>query len=154
MSPLSDLPETTSAPLSGERLRALVAPMIRGTMVERCGMEMVELDAQGGIMTMPVAGNTQPAGLLHGGATIALAESIASFAAMLQAREVLGEGAQAVGTSVSALHHRSARAGTVTATCAVRHAGRQVASYLVDVRDESGALLSTITVQTMLLPPR
>ncbi|WP_083713202.1 PaaI family thioesterase [Brachybacterium sp. P6-10-X1] len=154
MSSLSDLPEIPSSPLTGQRLRALVAPMIRGTMVERCGMELRELDARGGIMTMPVAGNTQPAGLLHGGATIALAESIASFAAMLQAREVHGEGAQAVGTSVSALHHRSARSGTVTATCTVRHAGRQVASYLVDVHDESGALLSTVTVQTMLLPSR
>lgn len=149
-----DLPDTSSAPLSGEPLRALIAPMIRGTMVERCGMELLELDARGGIMTMPVDGNTQPAGLLHGGATIALAESVASFAAILRAREVHGEGAQAVGTSVSALHHRSARSGVVTATCTVRHTGRQVASYLVDVHDEAGTLLSTVTIQTMLLPPR
>lgn len=105
-------------------------------------------------MTMPVAGNTQPAGLLHGGATIALAETIASFAAILRAREVHGDGAQAVGTSVSAIHHRSGRAGTVRATCTVRHAGRQVATYLIDVHDEAGTLLSTVTVSTMLLPPR
>nr|WP_241963890.1 hotdog fold thioesterase [Brachybacterium alimentarium] len=117
-------------------------------------MELVSLDADGGIMTMPVKGNTQPAGLLHGGATIALAESVASFAAILRARDVHGEGAQAVGTSVSALHHRSARSGLVTATCTARHSGRQVASYLVDVHDEAGTLLSTVTVQTMLLPPR
>lgn len=154
MTPAIDLPDPPSARLSGEPLRALIAPMVRHTMVERCGMELLELDAQGGIMTMPVAGNTQPAGLLHGGATIALAESVASFAAMLRAREVHGEGALAVGTSVSALHHRSARDGIVTATCSVRHTGRQVASYLVDVHDETGTLLSTATVQTMLLPPR
>lgn len=59
-----------------------------------------------------------------------------------------------MGTSVSALHHRSARSGTVTATCSARHLGRQVASYLVDVHDEAGTLLSTITVSTQLLPPR
>lgn len=117
-------------------------------------MELRTLDAAGGTMTMPVAGNTQPAGLLHGGATIALAESLASFAAILQARELHGEGAQAVGTSVSALHHRSARSGVVTATATVRQAGRQVAAYLVDIHDEAGTLLSTVTVQTMLLPPR
>lgn len=117
-------------------------------------MELLTLDARGGTATMPVEGNLQPAGLLHGGATIALAESIASFAAIVQAREVHGEGAQAVGTSVSALHHRSARSGTVTATCSARHLGRQVASYLVDVHDEAGTLLSTITVSTQLLPPR
>ncbi|MFC7374382.1 PaaI family thioesterase [Brachybacterium sp. GCM10030267] len=143
-----------SAPLSGEDLRRIVEPMIRGTLIERCGMELLSLDARGGTMTMPVAGNTQPAGLLHGGATIALAESVASFAGILRAREVHGDGAQAVGTSVSALHHRSAREGIVTATCTIRHAGRQVASYLVDVHDERGTLLSTVTVSTMLLPSR
>lgn len=140
-------------PISDE-LRAHFAPLLRGTLLERCGMELLTLDARGGTATMPVEGNLQPAGLLHGGATIALAESIASFAAIVQAREVHGEGAQAVGTSVSALHHRSARSGTVTATCSARHLGRQVASYLVDVHDEAGTLLSTITVSTQLLPPR
>ena len=141
-------------PPISEELRAHFAPLLRGTLLERCGMELLTLDARGGTAAMPVEGNLQPAGLLHGGATIALAESIASFAAIVQAREVHGEGAQAVGTSVSALHHRSARSGTVTATCSARHLGRQVASYLVDVHDEAGTLLSTITVSTQLLPPR
>ena len=141
-------------PPISEELRAHFAPLLRGTLLERCGMELLTLDARGGTATMPVEGNLQPAGLLHGGATIALAESIASFAAIVQAREVHGEGAQAVGTSVSALHHRSARSGTVTATCSARHLGRQIASYLVDVHDEAGTLLSTITVSTQLLPPR
>lgn len=117
-------------------------------------MELLTLDGGGGTISMPVAGNLQPAGLLHGGATIALAETIASFAAILRAREVHGEGAQAVGTAVSALHHRSAKQGTVIATCRALHLGRQVASYLVEVHDERGTLLSTITVSTQLLPPR
>lgn len=150
LSPGSD----DAPPPISEELRAHFAPLLRGTLLERCGMELLTLDARGGTATMPVEGNLQPAGLLHGGATIALAESIASFAAIVQAREVHGEGAQAVGTSVSALHHRSARSGTVTATCSARHLGRQVASYLVDVHDEAGTLLSTITVSTQLLPPR
>ncbi len=135
-------------------LAAQLEATFAGTLVERLGMEVLEAAPTGGVMRMPVAGSTQPAGLLHGGATIALAESIASIAALLQAREVHGEGAQAVGTSVSALHHRSAREGLVTATCTARHLGRQVASYLVDVHDEAGTLLSTITVSTQLLPPR
>lgn len=147
-------PAPQAAPPLSPELRAHFAPLLTGTLVERCEMELLTLDARGGTMTMPVAGNTQPAGLLHGGATIALAESLASFAAILQAREMHGEGAQAVGTSVSALHHRSARSGVVTATATVRQAGRQVAAYLVDIHDETGTLLSTVTVQTMLLPPR
>lgn len=152
--PASPSPAAHAAPEVSAELREHFAPMLRGTLVERCEMELLTLDGGGGTARMPVAGNTQPAGLLHGGATIALAETIASFAAILRAREVHGEGAQAVGTSVSALHHRAARSGTVTATCSPRHLGRQVASYLVDVHDEDGTLLSTITVATQLLPPR
>lgn len=160
-SPRTEAP-TTRAPAAGgaaappvsDELRAHFAPLLRGTLLERCGIELLTLDAGGGTASMPVAGNTQPAGLLHGGATIALAESIASFAAIVQAREVHGDRAQAVGTSVSALHHRSARSGSVLATCTPRHLGRQVASYLVDVHDDQGRLLSTVTVATQLLPPR
>lgn len=133
-----------------DALRAAAA----GTLLERLGMQILRLDAEGGEMTMPVAGNTQPAGLLHGGATIALAESVASLAAILHARAVHGEGAQAVGTGVSAVHHRSARSGAVTARARALHRGRQVATYLVEVLDGDDALISTITVQTMLLPPR
>lgn len=147
-----DTPAADSAPLpfTPSELDA----MLRGTLCERMGMRLLALDAAGGRMTMPVEGNTQPAGLLHGGATIALAESIASFAAIVHAREVHGEAAQAVGTSVSAVHHRSARRGTVTAVCTALHRGRQVATYGVEVTDEDGAAVSTCTVSTMLLPPR
>ncbi|MGY5764454.1 hotdog fold thioesterase [Brachybacterium sp. DNPG3] len=151
---MDQLSSTPPPPSLDPALRAELEHMCEGTLVERMGMRIETLSADGGTMTMPVEGNTQPAGLLHGGATIALAETVGSFAAILRAREVHGEGAQAVGTSVSALHHRSARSGAVRATCTVRHAGRQVASYLVDVHDEAGTLLSTITVSTMLLPPR
>ncbi|NMA78830.1 MAG: hotdog fold thioesterase [Actinomycetales bacterium] len=155
MTACPDPSETASVPPPiSEELRAHFAPLLHGTLLERCGIELLTLDRSGGTASMPVEGNLQPAGLLHGGATIALAETIASFAAIVQARGVHGEGAQAVGTAVSALHHRSARQGTVTATCSPRHLGRQVASYLVDVHDEAGTLLSTVTVSTQLLPPR
>lgn len=126
---------------------------LRGTMCERNGMQILALSPEGGRMTMPVEGNTQPAGLLHGGATIALAESVASLASVLHARAIHGTGAQAVGTSVSATHHRSARSGEVLAVCAARHLGSRVASYQVDVLDQQERLLSTVMVSTMLLPP-
>lgn len=143
--------ETNAAlPLDPAEMEALLA----GTMCETNGMRLLSLSADGGTMSMPVAGNTQPAGLLHGGASIALAESIASFAAIVHARATHGEHAQAVGTSVSATHHRSARAGTVTATCRAQHLGRQLATYLVEIADDDGRLLSTSTVTAMLLPPR
>ncbi|GAB2544164.1 hotdog fold thioesterase [Brachybacterium huguangmaarense] len=143
----------TPAPLTGPDAERLAA-MLADTLCERTGMEVLALGAEGGTMTMPVEGNTQPFGLLHGGATIALAESVASLAAYLRAVEVHGEGAAAVGTNVSAVHHRSAREGTVTAVCTPQHLGRQVATYAVEVRDEAGRLVSSVTVSTMLLPPR
>jgi len=142
--------ETSADPAVLAAMREAMA----GTLMERTGMQVQDLERRGGTMTMPVAGNTQPAGLLHGGATIALAESVASMAAILQARSVHGDGAQAVGTSVSAVHHRSARTGVVTATARALHLGRQVATYLVEGLDEDGTLLSTVTVSTMLLAPR
>ncbi|ATG52173.1 hypothetical protein CFK38_12045 [Brachybacterium vulturis] len=154
-SPAASVPGgAPSAPPVSDELREHFAPLLQGTLLERCGIELLTLDAGGGTATMPVQGNTQPAGLLHGGATIALAESIASFAALLQARAAHGDGAQAVGTSVSALHHRSARSGRVLASCTPLHLGRQVANYQVDVHDEQGGLLSTVSVATQLLPPR
>ena len=77
-------PESAAAPGPGVPLAEMPPPLraqledsTRGTLVERMGMELVSLGPDGGVMTMPVAGNTQPAGLLHGGATIALAESVA-----------------------------------------------------------------------------
>lgn len=128
--------------------------VLAGTLSERTGMRVHSMSPEGGVMSMPVAGNTQPAGLLHGGATIALAETAASLAAVLRARELHGEGAHAVGTSVAATHHRSAREGTVRAHCTAQHLGSRVASYLVEVRDEAGVLISTVMVSTMLLAPR
>lgn len=141
-------------PADDQSAAALAAGALHGTLSETMGMRCVRLGPDGGEMTMPVEGNLQPAGLLHGGATIALAETIGSMAALLQARAVHGDEALAVGTSISATHHRSGRSGIVTAHCRALHLGRQVASYLVEVVDEQERLLSTIQVSTMLLPPR
>jgi 1,4-dihydroxy-2-naphthoyl-CoA hydrolase len=144
---MEDTSDTTDA---AARLR----PHMVGTLCERMGMTLDSLSSEGGVMRMPMEGNTQPMGLLHGGATIALAETIGSFAAMVRALEVHGDGAVAVGTSVAATHHRSGCRGQATATCRPLHLGRSVCSYLVDVEDDDGRLLSTVTVSTMLLPPR
>lgn len=133
-----------------DRVRA----SLKGTLCERMGMEIVELRPDGGIMTMPIEGNTQPVGLLHGGASIALAESLVSLAGVLHGWDLYGEGAQAVGTTFSATHHKPGRTGTVTATARAQHLGRQVTSYLVEVRAEDGTLLCTVLGSAHLLPPR
>lgn len=127
---MSDAP-----PPDTETLRAMTA----GTLMERLGIELVELGADRTVARMPVAGNTQPYGLLHGGASAALAETVGSFAAQLHA----GPGRAAVGVDLNATHHRAVRDGTVTAVATALHCGSTVATYGVEVRDDRGRLVCT-----------
>lgn len=91
------------------------------------------------VATMPVAGNRQPFGLLHGGANAVLAETVGSVHAVLLA----GEGKSVVGIELSCSHHRSARDGLVTAECVPVHAGRQLSTFHITIRDEDGRDLCT-----------
>lgn len=116
---------------------AALAAMTRGTLMERMGIELLELGAGRTVARMPVAGNTQPYGLLHGGASAALAETVGSFAAQLHA----GPGRAAVGIDLSATHHRAVRDGTVTAVATALHRGGTVATYGVEIRDDGGRLV-------------
>ena len=93
-----------------------------GTLPERMGVVVTEASPERVVGTMPVDGNTQPFGLLHGGASCVLAESLGSVAATLHAREAFG--GYALGVDISATHHRSARSGRVTGValhCAKGH---------------------------------
>jgi len=72
----------------------------RGTLIERMGIELLEVAADRAVATMPVAGNTQPYGLLHGGASAVLAETLGSCAAMVHA----GEGRAAVALCLDVGH--------------------------------------------------
>ncbi|CAM5779087.1 PaaI family thioesterase [Cellulomonas persica] len=122
----------------------------RGTLIERLGIEVTELSAERAVATMPVEGNTQPFGLLHGGATAALAETLGSYAAVVHA----GPGRTAVGIELSATHHRSARAGVVTGTARAVHLGRSLATYDVVIEDQSGRRLCTARLTCMLIDAR
>jgi len=105
----------------------------------RLGIVVLEASAQRVVATMPVAGNTQPAGLLHGGATAALAEGVGSIGALVHA----GPGRSAVGIDLSVTHHRAAREGTVTAVATPLHLGATVATYEVAVTDDAGRRTAT-----------
>lgn len=121
-----------------------------GTLVERLGIEVSEVSASRAVGTMPVAGNTQPYGLLHGGASVALAETLGSLAAMAHA----GEGRIAVGIEVNATHHRSTRVGLVTGTATALHLGRTSASYEIVVEDSESRRLATARLSCLLLDAR
>ena len=117
-----------------------------GTLMERMGIEIVEAKPGRVVGRMPVAGNTQPYGLLHGGASVVLAESLGSLAAALHA----GPDRVAVGVEVSAAHHRAARSGVVTGVATPLSEGSNLASYDIVVTDDQGRRICTARLTCML----
>ena len=110
-----------------------------GTLAHRMGIKILSASASEVVATMPVAGNTQPFGLLHGGASCVLAETIGSLGAALHAdlsRVV-------VGIEISATHHRGARDGDVTAVATLAHGGRTIATYGIVISDSAGRRVCT-----------
>ncbi|SEE15509.1 hotdog fold thioesterase [Ruania alba] len=126
----------------------LTAWDLRGTLVEKLGIELLETRPERAVGRMPVDGNTQPAGLLHGGASAALAETLASIAATLHA----GRGRAAVGLDLNATHHRAVRTGWVRGTAQALHLGRTTAAYEIAVLEEgSDRRVCTARLTCMLL---
>ena len=105
----------------------------------RMGIKITEASELRVVGTMPVQGNTQPYGLLHGGASCVLAETLGSTGAALQA----GPGRVAVGIEISATHHRAASAGQVTGVATRLHAGRTLATYDIVITDDRGQRVCT-----------
>lgn len=152
------LNESTAVPLrpgmSPEDLLAHYRAWGARGLPGRLGMEMLAIGADRTSARIPVEGNTQPLGLLHGGASLALAESVASVAAAVHAVETLGEGGAAVGTGVTCRHLRAARAGWVTGTATPVHRGRSTAFYRIEIVDDQDRPICTATVDHQLLAPR
>ena len=117
-----------------------------GTLVERMEIEYVELTPERLVARMPVRGNTQPYGLLHGGANAVLAETLGSIGAQL----VAGRGRVAVGIDLNATHHRAAREGVVTGMARPVSVGRTLVSFEVVITDESGARICTSRLTCLL----
>ncbi|WP_329179887.1 MULTISPECIES: PaaI family thioesterase [unclassified Streptomyces] len=120
-----------------------------GHLGERMGIRILEASPEKVVGTMPVEGNTQPYGLLHGGASAVLAETLGSVGAMLHG----GPGKLAVGVDLNATHHRGMRSGVVTGTATPVHRGRSSATYDVVITDDaSGKRVCTARLTCMLRP--
>ena len=119
-----------------------------GGLNEKLGVELVEVTPERIVATMPVEGNTQPYGLLHGGASIALAESLGSIGSAIHAHP----DRVAVGVDINATHHRSATSGIVTGTASPAHLGRTSATWEIVVTDERGKRLCTSRITCALVP--
>ncbi|WP_212827883.1 hotdog fold thioesterase [Polymorphospora rubra] len=114
------------------------------------GITLVELTPERVVGTMPVEGNTQPMGLLHGGASCVLAETLGSVGAALHGATV-GRPA-VVGVDINATHHKAVNAGTVTGVAVPLHRGRTVSTYEVVITDEKGARVCTARLTCLLIP--
>lgn len=117
-----------------------------GALAEKMGMQFTEFSIERCVATLPVEGNTQPVGLMHGGAYVVLGESLGSMAANLHA----GPGRLAVGVDINATHTRSATSGIVTGVCTPVHLGRSIAVHEIAVTDDQGRRLSTIRITNMI----
>jgi 1,4-dihydroxy-2-naphthoyl-CoA hydrolase len=124
----------------------LVREMGMGHLGDRMGMEFSEASPERVVGSIPVEGNTQPYGLLHGGASVVLAESLGSVGSALLA----GPDRIAVGIEVNASHHRSVTRGRVTGWATPIRVGRTLAAWEVVIRDDDGNRVCTARVTCLL----
>ncbi|MFE9610546.1 PaaI family thioesterase [Streptomyces sp. NPDC006012] len=117
-----------------------------GHLGTRMGVRLTEASAERVVGTMPVEGNTQPYGLLHGGASAVLAETLGSVGAMLHG----GSSKIAVGVDLNCTHHRGVRSGLVTGVATPVHRGRSTATYDIVISDEAGRRVCSARLTCLL----
>jgi 1,4-dihydroxy-2-naphthoyl-CoA hydrolase len=116
------------------------------SLAQRMGITITEASPQRVVGTMPVEGNTQPYGLLHGGASCVLAETLGSVGAALHA----GRDKFTLGIEINATHHRAAAAGYVTGVATQVHAGQTLATYEIVISDDHGRRVCTARLSCLL----
>jgi len=122
----------------------------KNTLMETLGIVYTDAGEDFLQATMPVTPHVhQPMGLLHGGASVALAESVGSAASLLFINHELQE---ARGIEISANHLRSKREGIVTGTARIVHKGKSLHLWEVKITDEEGRLISLCKITNMILP--
>ena len=116
----------------------------------KMGIQIIEATPQRLVGTMPVEGNTQPFGLLHGGANVVLAESLGSVGAHLHA----GPDRRVVGVDINATHHKAATSGIVTGVATAITLGKTLCSYEVVISNEAGERTCTARITCLILAER
>ena len=122
----------------------------RGTLDKKMGIEIIEASPQRLVGTMPVEGNQQPFGLLHGGANVVLAESLGSVGTHLHA----GPTRRIVGIEINASHHKSAISGVVTGVATAVTLGKTLCTYNVEITNDKGEKTCTARITCLILAER
>jgi 1,4-dihydroxy-2-naphthoyl-CoA hydrolase len=134
--------------IAADGLQTLLAAGSGGTLGERMGVKLLEASAERVVGTMPVEGNTQPYGLLHGGASCVLAETLGSVGAVLHGQSV--DRPFAVGVDINATHHKGVRSGLVTGVATPVHRGRTMVTYEVVITDDVDERICTARITCLL----
>jgi len=121
-----------------------------GALDKKMGIEIIEASPERLVGTMPVEGNTQPIGLLHGGANVVLAESLGSIGTQLHA----GADRKIVGNDINATHHKSATTGVVTAVATAISLGKTICSYQVEITNDKGERTCSARITCLILAVR
>ena len=121
-----------------------------GALDKKMGIEIIEASPQRLVGTMPVEGNTQPIGLLHGGANVVLAESLGSVGTQLHA----GPNRKIVGVDINATHHKSATKGIVTGVATAVSLGKTMCCYDIVITNEEGPRTCTARITCIILAER
>jgi 1,4-dihydroxy-2-naphthoyl-CoA hydrolase len=121
-----------------------------GALDNKMGIEIIEASPSRLVGTMPVDGNTQPIGLLHGGANVVLAESLGSIGTQLHA----GANRRIVGVDINATHHKSATSGIVTAVATAVTLGKTLCCYEVEITNDKGERTCSARITCLILAER
>lgn len=121
-----------------------------GAIDRKLGIEIIEASPTRLVGTMPVEGNTQPVGILHGGASVVLAESLGSIGTQLHA----GPDRRIVGVDINATHHKSATKGLVTGVATAISLGKTICSYEIVITNEDGERVCTSRLTCLILAQR
>ncbi len=124
--------------------------MNQNNMIGLLEIKILEATVDRVVATMPVQAKVhQPFGLLHGGASVALAETVASLGAYLN---VMDSGMGAVGLEINANHLKGKRDGIVTATATPIHKGRSTHVWQVEIKDEAGKMVCVSRCTLAIVP--
>jgi len=121
-----------------------------GALDHKMGIKILEVEPGRLVGTMPVEGNTQPMGLLHGGASVVLAESLGSIGTSLHA----GPDRKIVGLDINATHHKSATTGLVTGVATAISLGKTLCSWEIVITNEAGERTCTARITCLILAER
>jgi uncharacterized protein (TIGR00369 family) len=117
-----------------------------GELTRKLGIELLEISATKSVARMPVEGNRQVVGILHGGAHVVLGETLGSMSAAVHA----GPGRYAVGIDINATHTKSVSSGWVTGTCTAISLGRTICVHEIVMTNDEGQRLSTVRITNLL----